>query len=96
MYIPTITACPLYDHETFLNSSHDASTLIATLEDHFVRLKFNNTVYTAANSSGLVSRVVYPNANSLLPHACVRFTPGGPITPGLHNPVSARFLNTLS
>ena len=97
MDFPTITACPLYDHETFLkNSSYDANTLIASLEDHFVRIKFNNTVYTTANSTGLVSRVVYPNANSLLPHACVRFTPGGPITPGLHNQVSACFLNSLS
>ena len=86
---PTITACPLYYHDTFLNNpSVDANAQIASLEDHFVQINFNKTYYTAANSSGLVSRVVYPNAQSSLPNSCVRVTPQAPMTPGLHNPVS--------
>ena len=88
MEFPTITVCPLYDHETFMNVTVDTNNQIASLEDHFIKLMFNKTVYTVANISGLVSRVVFPNAESPIPHACVRVSPQRPITPGLHNQVS--------
>lgn len=92
MDFPTVTACPLYDSETFLNSSTDENAQMASLEEQFVLAIVSNTYYTAANSSGMVSRVVYPNTHSSLPHSCVRVTIETPMKPGLHNPVSQSVL----
>ena len=90
MDFPTVTACPLYDSETLVNSQTDENFQMASLEDQFVSLRVdvNKTYYTLANSSGLVSRVVYPNTLSSLPQSCVRVTLENPMKPGLHNPVS--------